>query len=192
MSKNFSKSNVFPFNQEVIWNPNPHWIKESNLQRFMDKHHISNYDELMKRSINDISWFWDETLKDLDIQFYQPYQKVVDLSDGIQFPRWCASGKMNINHNCLDKWKNTPIWNQTAFIWEGEEGKVAKLTYSELNSEVSRCANALRRLGFGKGDAIGLYMPMIPELAIAFLAIIKIGGIILPLFSEKRFRFGVS
>ena len=149
----------------------------------MDKHHISNYDELMKRSINDISWFWDETLKDLDIQFYQPYQKVVDLSDGIQFPRWCASGKMNINHNCLDKWKNTPIWNQTAFIWEGEEGKVAKLTYSELNSEVSRCANALRRLGFGKGDAIGLYMPMIPELAIAFLAIIKIGGIILPLFS---------
>ena len=177
------KSKTFPFGQEVIWNPNPHWIKESNLQRFMDKHHISNYDELMKRSINDISWFWDETLKDLDIQFYQPYQKVVDLSDGIQFPRWCASGKMNINHNCLDKWKNTPIWNQTAFIWEGEEGKVAKLTYSELNSEVSRCANALRRLGFGKGDAIGLYMPMIPELAIAFLAIIKIGGIILPLFS---------
>jgi acyl-coenzyme A synthetase/AMP-(fatty) acid ligase len=59
----------------------------------------------------------------------------------------------------------------------------AHLTYAELHAEVNRCANALRSLGLGKGDAVGLYMPMIPELAIAFLAIIKIGGIILPLFS---------
>ena len=57
------------------------------------------------------------------------------------------------------------------------------LTYAELAAEVNRCANALRSLGLGKGDVVGLYMPMIPELAIAFLAIIKIGGIILPLFS---------
>jgi acetyl-CoA synthetase len=177
------KSKTFPFGQEVVWQPNLQWIKESNLQRFMDKHHISKYDELMKRSINDISWFWDETLKDLDIQFYQPYQKIVDLSEGIQFPCWCVGGKMNIIHNCLDKWKDTPVWNQTALIWEGEGGEVLKLSYSELNFEVNRCANALRKMGFGKGNAIGLYMPMIPELAIAFLAIIKIGGIILPLFS---------
>lgn len=57
------------------------------------------------------------------------------------------------------------------------------LTYGELAAEVRRCANALRSLGLGKGDAVGLYMPMIPELAIAFLAVIQIGGVILPLFS---------
>lgn len=173
----------FPFNQQIVWQPNPQWIKESNLQRFMDRHQIDSYDELMKRSIDDIAWFWDETLKDLDIQFYQPYQEIVDLSEGIQFPRWCVGGKMNIIHNCIEKWRNTPAWNQTALIWEGEEGTVVKFTYSELSREVNRCANALRELGLGKGDAVGLYMPMVPELAISFLAIIKIGAIILPLFS---------
>jgi acetyl-CoA synthetase len=60
---------------------------------------------------------------------------------------------------------------------------VRTFTYGELDAEVCRCANALRGLGLGKGDAVGLYMPMIPELAIAFLAIVKIGGVILPLFS---------
>jgi len=183
MSLDNQKTTTFPFGQKIVWQPDPQWIKESNLQRFMVKHQISSYDELMKRSIDDISWFWDETLKDLDIQFYQPYEKVVDLSEGIQFPRWCVGGKMNIVHNCLDKWRDTPVWNQTALIWEGEEGNVVRLTYSELNREVNHCANALKNLGLGKGDAVGLYMPMIPELAIAFLAIIKIGGIILPLFS---------
>lgn len=177
------KTTAFPFGQPIVWQPNPRWIKQSNLQRFMDKHQIKSYDDLMNRSIEDIAWFWDAALKDLDIRFYQPYEKIVDLSEGIQFPRWCVGGKMNIVYNCLEKWRDTPTWNQTALIWEGEEGDTTTLTYAELNGEVNRCANALRQLGLGKGDAVGLYMPMTPELAIAFLAIIKIGGIILPLFS---------
>ena len=90
---------------------------------------------------------------------------------------------MNIVHNCLDKWLATDVRDRPALHWEGEEGLSATLTYAELAAEVNRCANALRSLGLRKGDAVGLYMPMIPELAIAFLAIIKIGGIILPLFS---------
>src|SRR5690606_14310752 len=68
-------------------------------------------------------------------------------------------------------------------IWEGEEGDVRRFTYGALHREVCRCANALRALGLGKGDAVGLFMPMTPELCIAFLAVIKIGGIVLPLFS---------
>jgi acetyl-CoA synthetase len=70
-----------------------------------------------------------------------------------------------------------------AVLWEGEEGVTQSLTYEELYQEVNRCANALRSLGLGKGDAIGLFMPMTPEIVIALLAIAKIGGIILPLFS---------
>ncbi len=90
---------------------------------------------------------------------------------------------MNIIHNCLDKWQSGPVASHEALRWEGEEGTVKVLTYGELDKEVCRCANALRSLGLRKGDVIALYMPMIPELAIAFLSIIKIGGIILPLFS---------
>ena len=91
--------------------------------------------------------------------------------------------ELNIVHNLLDKWQATPVRDTVALRWEGEEGAVRTFTYGELYAEVNRCANALVALGLGKGDAVGLYMPMIPELAIAFLAIIKIGGVILPLFS---------
>jgi acetyl-CoA synthetase len=174
---------TFPFGQSIAWQPNPQWIAESNLQRFMDRHAITAYDELLARSVDDISWFWDAVMTDLDIQFDAPYSQIVDLSDGIQSPRWCVDGQMNIIHNCLDKWQGTALAGQIALRWEGEEGYVQTLTYAQLFDEVCRCANALRELGIGKGDAIGLYMPMIPELAIAFLAIVKVGGIILPLFS---------
>jgi acetyl-CoA synthetase len=181
MEKN--KNTSFPFGQEIAWRPNPDWIEQSNLKKFMDKHKLSNYDELMRKSVEEIDWFWEAVFQDLDIQFYQPYSKIVDLKDGIQFRQWCVDGKMNIIHNCLDKWQNTPNADKDAFIWEGEEGITRKLTYRELFREVNRCANALRQLGLGKGDAVGLYMPMIPEILVAFLAIIKIGGIVLPLFS---------
>jgi acetyl-CoA synthetase len=90
---------------------------------------------------------------------------------------------MNIAHNLLDKYIGTPVENRTALIAEGEDGQVISLTYGELYRKVNQAANALRSLGLGKGDAIGLFMPMVAEIVIAMLAIAKIGGIILPLFS---------
>ncbi len=180
---NSSELSTFPFGQSVRWHPNPDWIAASNLQAFMHQHGISSYDELMQRSTADIVWFWDAVIKQLDIRFEQPYSRVFDPGEDPRLPRWCIGGKMNITISCLDKWQGTLVWQSPAFIWEGEEGKSLTLTYEQLHREVNRCANALRALGLGKGDAIGLYMPMIPELVIAFLAIARIGGIILPLFS---------
>ncbi|MCK4975367.1 MAG: AMP-binding protein, partial [Anaerolineales bacterium] len=104
-------------------------------------------------------------------------------SEGIQWPKWCVGAKLNIVHNCLDKWMDTPKQDHVAIRWEGEEGTIRQLTYRDLNNQVNQVASALRAIGIGKGDAIGLYMPMVPEIAIALLAIAKIGGIILPLFS---------
>lgn len=174
---------TFPFGQPTVWQPNPRWIAESNLQDFMNRHSIDDYDALHARARSDLAWFWDAALADLGIEFYEPYSQIVDLRDGVEFPRWCVGGKLNIIHNCLDKWQATPTRDRIALRWEGEEGAVRTFTYAELHAEVNRCANALRSLGLGKGDAVGLYMPMIPELAIVFLAVIKIGGIVLPLFS---------
>ena len=178
-----TKTDTFPFGQQVVWQPNPRWMAESNIQRLMDRHGIPDYDTLFQRSVEDIAWFWEAALEDLDIQFYRNFDQIVDLSKGIENPVWCVGGEMNIVHNCLDKWMGTPTGNRAALRWEGEEGVTQILTYADLYAEVNRCANALRELGLGKGDAVGLYMPMVPELAIAFLAVIKIGGIILPLFS---------
>ena len=104
-------------------------------------------------------------------------------------PKWCGGGKLNIAHNCVDKWNSNPeTRHQPAVVWEGEEGQTRTLTYKELSAETNRCANALRSLGLTKGDVIGIFMPMTPEIVIALLAIAKIGGIILPLFSG----YGVS
>jgi acetyl-CoA synthetase len=123
-------------------------------------------------------------LKFLDINFQKPYLKVVDLSHGIQFPRWCVDGGLNIVYNCVDKWAENPeTKDNPAVLREGEEGEAGTLTFGELNDEVNRCANALRELGFKKGDAIGIYMPMTPEIVVALFAIAKIGAVILPLFS---------
>ncbi len=176
-------TDTFPFHQSIVWEPNPEWIAQSNLKRFMDRWGIASYEALFRKSVEDIAWFWDAVLKGLDIRFRRPYSAVVDLAPGKPFPRWCVGGRMNIVESCLDKWVENGAGDHPALKWEGEEGSVSKLTYRQLQAEVNRCANALRNLGLGKGDAIGLYMPMTPELAIAFLAVIKIGGIILPLFS---------
>jgi acetyl-CoA synthetase len=176
-------SNPFDFGGEIVWRPTQKHLEDAHLTAFMRQYGISDFNELIRRSTSDVAWFTGAVLKYLDIQFYEPYLQVVDFSGGIQFPRWCVGGKMNIVHNCLDKYPSTVTSNQLSVLWEREDGTTKALTYRQLYEDVNRCANALRSLGLGKGDAIGLFMPMTPEIVVALLAIAKIGGIILPLFS---------
>jgi acetyl-CoA synthetase len=177
-------SDQFTFGGEIVWQPTPTHIARSHLRTFMDRHQIADFDALHQRSTEDVAWFTEAVLDYLDIQFQRPYTQVVDLSQGIQRPVWCVDGQLNIAHNCVDKWAADPAMaNRPALIWEGEEEMVRSLTYGELAAEVNRCANGLRELGLGKGDGIGLYLSMTPEICVALLAIAKIGGVILPLFS---------
>ena len=173
----------FQFGGDFVWHPAPELVAQSNLQRFIEKHELSSYDELMRRSTTDIAWFWNAVLHDLDIQFYNPYSRVVELSEGKPWARWCVDGDMNIVHNLLDKYADTKIDEKLAIKSETEVGTTRGLTYKELRDQVDRMANSLRNLKLGKGDAIGVFMPMVPEIVVAMLAIIKIGGIFLPLFS---------
>ena len=178
----------FQFGGEFVWHPSPELIAQSNLQSFINRHDLGSFDELMRRSTSDISWFWDTVLRDLGIEFYKPHEKVVDLSKGKATPQWCVGGEMNIVHSLLDKYAGTAIDKKIAITSETEDGKSRRLAYAELRAEVNKMAGALHSLGLGKDDAIGVFMPMVPEIVIAMLAIIKIGGIFLPLFSG----FGVS
>jgi acetyl-CoA synthetase len=149
----------------------------------MDQHGIGSLDELQQRSTTDLEWFWNAVLRGLDIRFCERYERVVDLSRGLEWAQWCVGGRMNIVDSCLDKYAGTPVDARVALRWEGEEGTVRLLTYAELRAGVNRLAGALVSLGLGKGDVIAVFMPLTPECVIAMLAIVKIGGIFLPLFS---------
>ncbi|MBI5879526.1 MAG: AMP-binding protein [Chloroflexi bacterium] len=173
----------FAFGGEIVWRPTAEQSERSQLYQFMRAHGIATFDELLRRSTADIAWFWDAVLKQLQIEFYRPYTQVVDLSRGPEWARWCVDGLLNVVHNAVDKRQVPPDAERHAIRWEGEEGATRTVTYGELYAQVNRAANALRALGIGKGDAVGLYMPLVPEIVVAYLAIAKIGGIVLPLFS---------
>lgn len=167
----------------IVWRPTPDIVERSQLTRFMSLHGIRDLDELQRRSVEEPSWFWNAVLRDLDIQFSTPYGAVMDTSAGLPWTRWCVGGEMNVVHNCLDKRIGTPSEHAPALRWTGETGDTRVLTYGELWREVNRAANALVTAGFRRGDVIALCMPMVPEIAIAFFAIVKIGAIVMPLFS---------
>ncbi|HYE94887.1 MAG TPA: AMP-binding protein, partial [Rubricoccaceae bacterium] len=173
----------FPFGQAIAWRPDPESIERTNLAAFWKAQGLSGYDELLTWAVEDVGRFWDAALKDLGVEFYEPYTQVLDTAGGIERPAWCVGGKMNVVHNCLDKWQDTDVAGRDAIRYESEEGVERNLTYRDLFGEVNTCAAGLRALGLGKGDAVGLFLPMTPELVVAFLAVIKIGGIVLPLFS---------
>ena len=173
----------FQFGGDVVWRPSDEIVAQSRLKQFMDRHGIACLEELQRCSTEDIEWFWTAVLQELGIEFYQPYERILDASRGIAWPSWCCSGKLNIVHNCLDKWQGTVVASRVAIRWEGENGESRDLTYEELNREVCRLANALRALGMKKGDVAALFMPMMPETVTAFFAVMKLGGIVLPLFS---------
>lgn len=176
-------SHKFASQSGFVWRPSADYIDQAHLTRFIQQNDLRDFSHLLERSTQDVSWFTEAVLKYLDIQFYTPYKQVLDLSRGIAWPRWVAGGRMNIVHNLLDKYINTPVENRIALISEHESGKVESFTYGQLHTKASQAANALRSLDVKPGDTVGLYMPMSWEIVAAMLGIAKIGAVILPLFS---------
>lgn len=166
--------------KDTIWSPSKEHLRDSNVARFMREHGIDSIDELIRRSREDIEWFWGTVEKHLGFDWFEPYTKVLDTSKGIPWATWFVGGKINITHNCVDRHAGS---KKVACIWEGEDGVVRKLTFAEIAAETNRMANALKARGVRKGDMVGLYLPLSPEAMIASFAIAKIGAIYSPIFS---------
>jgi acetyl-CoA synthetase len=129
--------------------------------------------ELCHRAEQDPEKFWAEQANQLD--WFKPYERVLDWQP--PFSKWFVGGQLNACYNCVDRHLKGPRRNKAALIWEGEPGDSRVLTYQMLASEVARCANALRELGVHQGDRVTIYMPLVPEAAIAMLACARIGAI---------------
>ncbi len=167
---------------DYAWTPTKEYIENANVTRFMRAHGISDWRELIRRSQDETAWFWDAVVKDLGIEFFTPYQHVVEAPKGIAWARWFGGGQINLTYNCVDKHAaRTP--DAKAVVWEGEIGETRTLTFADLKASVDRLANGLRTLGVKEGDPVGLFLPMIPENVIAFYACAKIGAISMPIFS---------
>jgi len=133
---------------------------------------IAEYEALYRRADQDPEGFWGECAREL--AWFKPFSKVLEWD--FPFAKWFVGGELNASYNCIDRHLTTARRNKAALIWEGEPGDSRVLTYQMLATQVGRCANALKSLGVKPGDRVAIYMPMVPEAAIAMLACARIGA----------------
>ncbi|MFQ5536069.1 MAG: acetate--CoA ligase [Gemmatimonadota bacterium] len=137
------------------------------------KNAVINDPSIYDRAKEDREAYWEEWAREL--HWFEPWSKVLEWAP--PFAKWFVGGKLNVSYNCLDRHLDGPRADKVALLWEGEPGDKRSFTYRELHREVSRFANALKGLGVEKGDRVTIYLPMIPEAAVAMLACARIGAI---------------
>lgn len=158
----------------------PH-LSGSNVARFMKRHGISDYNELVRRANGDVAWYWDAVSEDLGLGWHRRYDRVLDSSAGLPWTKWFVGGKCNIVSNAIDRHaRENP--DKTAYIFAGEN-HLKKVTYGQLDYEVGRLASALKQAGVGRGDVVGIYLPMVAEAFYAAFACSKIGAVHATVFS---------
>ena len=134
---------------------------------------FEEYQQLYAKAKADPQAFWAQ-LAEKELHWFEKWSEILDWQP--PFAKWFVNGKINICYNCIDRHLTTWRRNKAAIIWEGEPGDSRTITYEQLHREVCQFANALKELGVKKGDVVGIYLPMIPEAAIAMLACARIGA----------------
>ena len=138
------------------------------------KHALVTDESMYEEAAADLEGFWQRQAEEL-IDWAEKPTQTLDESNA-PFYKWFADGKLNVTHNCLDRHVEAGNGDRVAYHWRGEEGEERDITYAELHRDVQRFANALKNRGIGKGDVVGIYLPMIPEVVIAMLACARIGA----------------
>jgi acetyl-CoA synthetase len=138
------------------------------------KHALVRDESLYEEAEQDLEGFWSRQAEKL-LDWAETPTEILDESNA-PFYKWFADGKLNVSHNCLDRHIEAGNGDRVAYHWRGEEGEERDITYEDLHREVQRFANALKDRGIGKGDVVGIYLPMIPEVVIAMLACARIGA----------------
>src|SRR5690606_40071933 len=123
------------------------------IARFLAACGVDSLEARQARAAADPAWFWGEAVKDIGIEWYEPPKQILDLSGGAPWAAWFRGARMNLAHEAVDKHLRTRP-HQLAVIHEGEEGTVRTWSYRQLWAESNRLANALRRLGIGRGDRV--------------------------------------
>ena len=150
-----------------VFKPNDAFVKRARIRS------ESEYLRLYRQSLVQPEKFWAKASAELD--WFKPWKTLLKWRE--PFARWFVGGKLNVSHNCLDRHANSDRRHKAAIIWEGERGEQVTLTYLQLYIQVCKFANVLKREGVKKGDRVAIYLPMVPEAAIAMLACARIGAV---------------
>jgi acetyl-CoA synthetase len=164
----------------MIWTPSREFIEKTNVWRFMWRLGFDDREAFLRFSRDNPDRFWDEMMREMGVEWFEPYRQVLDASRGPEWTRWFIGGKLNIAHNCLDRWAKT---DRIACIWEGESGESRAITFAELREQANRVANALQSLGLAPGDRVALAMPMVPEILAILYGCFKAGLTVVPIFA---------
>ena len=167
----------------AVWTPSKAAIDSANLTAAMRALGADSLENLWALARSDIAGFYHRLLAHIGLAWFKPYSTTLDLSRGPEFANWFVGGSYNASYNCLDKHVLSGHGDDEALVGESERGPIRSFTFKELLADVCRLSAGLRSLGVGKGDRVGIYMPLVPETAIALLAIGRIGAIAVPAFS---------
>jgi len=163
-----------------IWEPSREWIEQTNVWRLMRKLGFTDREEFLRYSRENPDLFWDQMVREAGIEWFHPYDRVLDSSRGVEWSQWFLGGKLNIAANCLDRHAAS---GQIACIGEGEDGKTRTVTFAELAAQANRLTNGLAALGLVKGARVAVVMPMVPEVLTILYACFKLGLIVVPIFA---------
>jgi acetyl-CoA synthetase len=165
------------------WTPTQATIDAANLTAFARSLGVDGYDGLVAAAAADLPGYYEQLVRALGLRWDEPWTSVLDLSRGVPFARWFPGAGFNATANCVDRHVDAGRGGDEALVWEGEDGAVRRSSFAELRDAVARLGAALRARGIGKGDTVGIFMPLIPETAIGLLAIGYIGAVAVPAFS---------
>jgi acetyl-CoA synthetase len=168
---------------EFIWTPAPDDVEGANLTRLARRLGVEGYHELHRVSVEEPDRFWPAVIEDLGLEFTQPWESVLDSSRGPEWTTWFNGGELNLAWNCVHRWAAGELAEQEAAVWLGEDGARDSLTWCELSDQVFRLAEGLAAIGIGEGDAVGIFLPMSPQAAIASHACAHLGAVQVPIFS---------
>jgi acetyl-CoA synthetase len=165
---------------DVVWSPSPELVERANITRLMRRLGCADFHELHHLSVDDPERFWPELIDDLGLDFSQPWDRVVDVSDGPEWAKWFVGARLNVAANCVHRWRDL---TGDAAVFRGEDGTRSTLTWKELSRQVTQVAEALVELGVREGDRVALFLPMSPAVAVASHACAHIGAVQVPVFS---------
>jgi acetyl-CoA synthetase len=167
---------------DVAWRPDPTTARDARLSRFLRATGEPTLDALQARAVTEPAWFWGAATDDIAIPWARRPREVADLSGGLAWTRWWIGGSFDWSWAAVEpRAERDP--DGSAITWEGEDGSVRELTNRDLSMAVASAARQLRGLGIGRGDRVGILLPMLPETAIAVLAVSRLGAIFTPIFS---------